>query len=49
MNTAMKIVIAVIIVVVFALVYIGFFAGASGDAGSFLENFWNSIISMIQV
>lgn len=49
MKTALKIIIAVLVVIVFAIMYIAFVAGTSGDIGSFLENFWSGIISLIPV
>lgn len=47
MKTALKIVIAIVLIIVFVFVYLAFVAGTTGQAGSFLDNLWKSIESII--
>lgn len=49
MHTTMKIVIAIVIIVVFALVYLAFIGGTTGGAGSFLDNLWKSLQALIHL
>ncbi len=47
MHTSVKIAIAIALLLVFAFVYIIFVGGATGQSGSFLDNFWKGIESLI--
>jgi hypothetical protein len=47
MHTGFKIMIAIVVALVFLVIYLSFVGGTAGGAGSFLDNFWKGIEAFI--
>ncbi len=47
MEIGFKTVIAILLIAVFFILFVAFIAGTTGESGSFLENLWKGIESLV--